>query len=234
MFPRIRLLLTFPKEFWLMIMTHLPGKLGLTLRTRHWKRRLKYLGHSVRIDTGVYFQKPEFISIDDNCWIDKGVMILAGLDKSNREKIVLKNRDFKGEPGVVHLGKNIHVGPGGIISGISAGIYVSDDCGFSANCKLFAFSHHYRSREHPENSEIHFGPMVPHDRQCLIEGPIFLGRNTGVALNAVILPGVSIPENCFVAVNSVVSKGRFKPNSIISGNPAKTTDNRFKLDDADE
>lgn len=229
MLNRFKLLMKSVNAIWLMTITHLPGDIGLVLRNRHWKKRLKHLGQNVRIDTGVYFQNPGFISIGDNCWLDKGVMILAGLDISSREKIVLKNRDYNGEPGVVYIGRNIHIGPGGIISGISAGVYVSDDCGFSANCKIFAFSHHYRSRKHPDNSEVHFGPMVPHGRQCLIEGPIFLGENTGVALNTVILPGVSIPGNCFIAINSVVNPGRFKSNSIISGNPAKKIDSRFQV-----
>jgi acetyltransferase-like isoleucine patch superfamily enzyme len=211
-----------------LIITHLPGDLGYALRYNYWKEKLKFLGNSVKIDTGVYFQNPFFIHIGDNCWIDKNVMILAGLDNSVREKITIKNKNYDGEPGVVHIGKNIHVGPGCIISGISAGVYISDECGFSANCKIYAFSHHYRSRKTPDNSTIHFGPMVTQDRQCIVEGPIFLGKNTGVALNAVLLPGVSIPENCFVAINSVVTLGRYSPNTILSGNPAKQTDLRFK------
>ena len=211
--------------------THLPGELGYELRYNFWKRRLRYLGKFVKIDTGVYFQNPQFIHVDDNCWIDKDVMILAGLDSSEREKVVIRNNNYEGEPGVVHIGKNIHVGPGCIISGISAGAYISDECGFSASCKIYAFSHHYRSRKNPGDSTIHFGPMVHQDRQCLVEGPIFLGKNTGVALNAVLLPGVSIPENCFVTINSVVGPGRYSSNSILSGNPAKKIDNRFKLNE---
>ncbi|MCA2723998.1 MAG: hypothetical protein IM333_16520 [Microcystis sp. M048S1] len=217
-----------PTNIWLMIISYLPGEIGFILRYRYWKRKLKYLGENVKIDTGVYFQKPDYIMIDDKCWIDKYVIIMAGLDQSEREKIYLKNKNFKGEPGVVYIGKNVHVSSGCIISGISAGVYISDDCGFSANCKVYAFSHHYRSRKNPANSEIHFGPMVSPERQCLVEGPVYLGRNTGVALNSVILPGTYIPDNCFVAINSVVSPKSFQSNSIISGNPAKSGEERFK------
>jgi len=223
------MILNLPIDVWLMLITYLPGPVGNKLRYLLWRKRLKYLGKNVRIDTGVYFQNPKFISIDDNCWIDRNVMILAGLDNSKREKIVLKNREFKVEPGVVFIGKNIHIGPACIISGISAGIYISDNCGLSANCKVYAFSSHYRSIKNPADTNICFGPMVPHICQCLIEGPIFLGTNTGIALNVVILPGVAIPENCFVAINSVVGYGRYNPNSIISGNPAKKTGERFKI-----
>ena len=40
---------------------------------------------------------------------------------------LMKNEYYEGEPGVVHIGKNIHVGIGCIISGISAGVYIADD-----------------------------------------------------------------------------------------------------------
>lgn len=224
-------LLNLAKSTYLMILSYMPGEIGFRLRRFYWKKKLRYLGKNVLIDIGVYFQNPEFISIDDNCWLDKYVSILAGLDDSTREKILLKNKDYKGEPGVVHFGKNIHVAPGCIISGIGAGVYISDDCGFSSNCKLYAFSHHYRSRLNPGDATIHFGPMAAENRQCLIEGPIYIGANTGIALNSVILPGVSILQNCFVTINSVVHYGRYKNNSIISGNPANISDIRFKLNE---
>jgi len=231
MIKKIRWLIFLLGQLRILACTYMPGDLGYELRYNFWKRRLKFLGNRVKIDTGVYFQNPQFIYIGDNCWIDKNVMILAGLDNSEREKIVIRNKYYKGEPGVVHIGRNIHVGPGCIISGISAGVYISDECGFSANCKIYAFSHHYRSRENHGDSTMHFGPMVSQDRQCVVEGPIFLGENTGIALNAILLPGASIPENCFVAINSVVGPGRFSSNSIISGNPAKKIDNRFSLNE---
>ncbi len=219
---------SFPAELWLALISYLPGRVGVQLRYYFWKKRLRYLGKNVRIDTGVYFQNPNYISINDNCWIDKNVMILAGLDKSRREKVVIKNSEFNGEKGVVYLGKNIHLGPGCIISGISAGVYISDECGFSANCRIYAFSHHYKSKNNPGNTNICFSPLVSPDRQCLREGAIFIGANTGVALNSVILPGVSMPSNCFITINSVVYPKKYQNNSIIAGNPAREIGRRFK------
>ncbi|MGB9627200.1 MAG: hypothetical protein ACPL6D_00945 [Thermodesulfobacteriota bacterium] len=189
---------------------------------------MKYIGKNVRISTGVYFQNPEYISIDDNCWIDMNVSILAGLDSSKREKIIIKNEAYKGEKGVVHIGKNVHVGIGCIISGISAGVYISDNCGLSAQSKIYSLCHHYQSKKDPTNKEIYFSPLVPQKNQCIIEGAVTLGLNTGVALNSVILPGVSIPENCFVAINAVVRPGDYRNNSILSGNPAERVGDRFE------
>ena len=64
----------------------LPGQLGLFLRRRYWANRLRSLGENVRIDPGVYIQNPKFVSIGDNTWIDRGVIILAGPDNSERPR----------------------------------------------------------------------------------------------------------------------------------------------------
>jgi len=223
-----KILLRTPGEIIWMLISHYPGELGIFLRYRYMKRRLKYLGEKVIIDTGVCFQNPELISIGDNCWIDKNVIILAGMDQSNREKVLTKNTHYPGAPGEVFIGKNVHIGPFCILSGISAGIYISDECGLSAHSKIYSFSHHYRSKKEPANRSFHFGPMVGHDRQCLVEGPIYLEKNTGVALNSVILPGVFIGHDSFVTINSVVYKRNFGSNAIISGSPAKKIGERFK------
>ena len=54
-----------------------------------------------------------------------------------------------------------------------------------------------------------------------------MGRGSvGTCLNVVILPGVSIGKDSFVAINSVVNSS-FEKNSMIAGNPAKRIKNRF-------
>ena len=114
-----------------------------------------------------------------------------------------------------------------ILSGISSGIYISNDCGFSANCKVYAFTSHYRSEKDTSDHNYCFGPMVKHSRQSIVEGPIFIGENVGVALNAIILPGVSIKKDSFIAINSVVMSS-FEENSLIAGNPARRKGERFE------
>ena len=69
--------------------------------------------------------------------------------------------------------------------------------------------------------------MVSNDRQCLMQGPITLSKNTGLALNTIVLPGVHIPEDCFVSINSVVHRRKFLVNSLIAGNPAIKISERF-------
>lgn len=216
-----------PADIWKALISNFPGPLGYRLRRYYWSRRLKRLGKNVRIDCGVYFQNPKYISIADNAWIDRGVIILAGPDESDRSRRTLENPDFPLQRGEVHIGRNTHIAPYCIISGIS-GVYVSDDCCFSASVKVYSFSHHYRSDEMPGDTGYNFGSSGTHRNQFMIEGPVYFGENVGVALNAVILPGVSILENSFVSINSVISKS-FDANSLISGNPAKQIGKRFEI-----
>jgi acetyltransferase-like isoleucine patch superfamily enzyme len=222
----LRRRLRAPSEWWQGMVGIIPGHFGYRLRYRYWKRRLHFLGRGVLIDRNVYFQNPQFISIDDNTWIDQGVMILAGPDTTDRARRYVENPDFTAERGEVHIGKCGHIAPGCLISGIG-GVHISDECNLAAGTKVFSFSHHYRSDDDPRDSSIVFGPMVANEQQFMIEGPIFLGDNVGVALNSVILPGVSIGPRSFVGIQSVVFSS-FEENSLIAGNPAKSVKSRFK------
>jgi acetyltransferase-like isoleucine patch superfamily enzyme len=212
-----------------LVVRHLPGAHGHALRWQYWKKRLAHLGDDVLIDTGVYFQNPQYISIDANTWIDQNVIILAGLDAPDprwpREK-VREPDDARVTAGQVRIGKNVHIAPNCILSGIGGGILVSDDCNVAAHCKLYALSHHYRSIRDPANTEICFGPRVPPSAQCMIQGPIYLGHNSGIALNSVLLPGTTVEEESFALINSVL-RGHYPRNSLIAGNPAKRIKERF-------
>lgn len=223
---RLRMVLNVPVDLLQMVFSDVPGPLGQRLRYWLWKRRLKFLGKGVIISEGVYFQNPQYISIDDNCWIDRGVMILAGPDRSARPRRLIPNREFQLERGHVHIGKRVHVGPFAIISGIG-GVHISDDCGLASGFRAYSFTHHFRSDDNPSDRSVHFSPLVDHSSQYMIEGPIFLDANVGAALNVVILPGVSIGEDSFINIGSVVTTS-IEPNSLISGYPAKRIRERYK------
>lgn len=228
MIRKLKILVRLPADIWQALISNFPGVVGYRLRRWFWKSRLKHLGSNVLIDCGVYFQNPEYISIDDNSWIDRGVIILAGPDRSTRARRSIRNADYSFAEGEVHIGKNAHIAPNCIISGI-AGVYLSDDCNLSAGVNLYSFTHHYRSNESPSDRTVIFGPRAMHDRQYMIHGPIFFGRNVGVALHAVILPGVSLGNDSFVAMNSVVMSS-FEENSFVAGNPATRLRDRFKAE----
>jgi acetyltransferase-like isoleucine patch superfamily enzyme len=217
-----------PGEFELMVVTHLPGQAGMVARHRYWRTRLRHLGASAMIDTGVSFQNPQYISIGDRTWIDKNVMILAGRDTSTRDKRMFENPLFHGEPGVVSIGSHGHVGPGCIVSGIEAGVEIGDRCAIAAHGKIYAFSHHYRpSTDERADWRPVVSPMVPQEHQHLIQGPVSIGSNTALGLNVVVMPGAGIPEDCFVATGSVVMPGCYRSNSVLAGHPACVVGHRY-------
>ncbi|MFH1538502.1 MAG: acyltransferase [bacterium] len=234
MMQKIKTIIRFPMDIWLMFVTYLPGRSGYKLRYRYWKKRLEYLGKNVRIEIGVHFQNPEYIEINDDSWIDRNVIIMAGPDNSKREKIVRKNDNYPGKPGHVYIGKNCHITNNSIISGVSAGIYMGNDGGIAAGGKIYSFSNHYRSKKEPSNEKFSLSAASSHDKQCMLEGPIFIGNNSPMAMNVVVLPGVTIPDNCFVAIGSVLTGGEFPENSIIAGNPAKAIRPRFIRDESEK
>jgi len=214
-------------DLWLGAIQNLPGPLGFRLRYGYWKKHLKHLGKGTRIDAGVYFQNPQLISIADNCWVDRGVIILAGIDKSNRQKKIIPSKAVVPR-GEVVIGRNVHIGTYSIISGIDAGISIGDDCGVASGLKAYAFTHHFMFHDAPGNQSCSFGSLVDHSRQSMVCGAITLEDNVGVALNTVILPGVFVGKNSFVRPNSLLYNQDFPENSLIAGSPAKRRGSRFQ------
>ncbi|WP_291735081.1 acyltransferase [Clostridium sp.] len=57
-------------------------------------------------------------------------------------------------------------------------------------------------------------------KNCNILGKIKIGNNVFIGINSIIMPGISIGDNCIIAAGSVVTKS-FPNNSIVGGVPAK-------------
>jgi len=95
-------------------------------------------------------------------------------------------------------------------SSITVGRYVN----LGGNVRIF--DHDFHPLE-PDLRRLGEKEQAPHIRtaQVILENDVFVGANS------IILKGVSIGARSIVAAGSVVFKGTYPPDSLLTGNPAK-------------
>jgi len=193
------------------------NKLGLALRAAYWKARLRKMGKDVGIEVGARFLYPNNIIIGDCAWIDKYVLLIAGKDMNLEElgaTIVLRpNPSYHHRPGELRIGKFSHIAPYAIIQAL-AGVELGDCASVASGGKIYSVSNHIRNPKDSTDTKVYkWSPRVPPEEQLRVVGPVVLKNNSGLGLNAVVLPGVTINENSLVAVNSIALHD-VPPNTI--------------------
>lgn len=204
------------------------GGLGERLRYRYYQGRFNVCGINLRIGTNVKISGIEHISVGANVWIDDGCILNAGLPHSfgDREVKRQNNPDYGSADGQLRLGSHIHLAPGCILNAFGGGIEIGDHCGLSSGVKVYSMSNHYRSFEDPTRIT-YSNPMTKGLPVVLRIYPVKVGRNCFVTLGAMLLGG-TLGENSYVAPGALVV-GRFGPNKILSGSPAKAKGPRFAV-----
>lgn len=219
-----RLLRRAPDNVLSTLVIHLEGELGYELRAWWWASRVRHMGRGVRIEPGVFMQQPQHIVLEDQVWIDRGVVLLAGADPSSRPRTMIDGRGAV-ERGALHVGPRTHIGPRVVLSGMG-GLHIGADSGVAHASSIYSLSHGYRDPAHPERAEVCYSPRVPQDQQYMVEGPIEFGDNVGLATQVTVLPGTAIGARSFVLSGAVV-RGSFPDNSLIAGTPARRLRSRF-------
>ncbi|MDY6949981.1 MAG: DapH/DapD/GlmU-related protein [Thermodesulfobacteriota bacterium] len=211
---KLRYILGIPEDFFQMICVYFPGPIGYKLRYLFWKRRLRHAGKRVKIDVGVHFQNPGWISLGDDCWIDRNVVVLAGPPWSGRITHQIENPRFPLNAGEVSIGEMSHIAPNCVLSGIG-GIYIGRNAGVASNSAIYSYSHHYRNLEdRGDRCQYSFTPLARRDQQSMILGPVFIGDYCAVGLSSVILPGASIEKGTWIASGSVIT-GTHSTQSLV-------------------
>jgi acetyltransferase-like isoleucine patch superfamily enzyme len=208
-----------------------PGRIGSSLRIAYYRARGASIGARCRFDTGLSIDRPDLVTIGPDTWLDRFAILIAGPPRPGRETRFVGGTDTSGEVGRITIGARCHVGPHTVLSGIG-GLVVGDEVTLSAGTKVYSLSHHYRSWERPDDRSVAFGSQVPDERQSMVQGPIEIGRNVGIGVESLILPGTRIGDDSFVRPMSVV-RGSWPPNSLLAGDPATLQGPRFaSADDA--
>ena len=203
------------------------GGLGERLRYHYYRRKFRSCGCNVRIGINVKLVGLGHISVGDDVWIDDNCILNAGLPDSfgDREVKCRENPDYGAADGQLRLGSNIHLAPGCILNGFGGGIEIGDHCGLSSGVKIYSMSNHYCSFEDPSRIT-YSNPMTKGLPVVLSVWPVKVGCNVFITIGAIVLGG-TIGENSYVAPGSLVI-GRFPPNRILSGTPARRRGPRFK------
>jgi acetyltransferase-like isoleucine patch superfamily enzyme len=209
-----------------LVVVFAPGPGGNLLRVRFYRRRLRALGDNVVIELGAQFVNPEYISIGDNCWIDKYVVLMAGPPSQGERKIArLENPLFKYAEGELVIERNCHIASHVVINA-HGGVSIGENTTIAAGAKVISLSHHHRNLEDDSDTFLYrFGSRAPEEEQALISHPIVLGKNAGLGTNAVMVPGSSIGAGSWVGAASFVREA-IPPGYLAWGVPAKPTRNR--------
>ena len=149
------------------------------------------LGRNVRISTRASIYEPEKMHIGDNCRID----------------------DFCVVSGALRLGRNVYIGPFGLIAGGSPGIVFADFVTLAYRVQIFSQSDDYSGASMTN-------PTVPAAYKKEIKQVVELGRHAIVGAGATIMPGVCLGEGTSVGAASLVTRST-DPWSIYAGVPAR-------------
>ena len=215
---KLRIKLSFFDELYRSVIRWLDGNTGRNLRYRYYKKRLRYLGPGVTIDTGVFITGPEYISIGKNTHIDKNCILVAcpeDLDLSYRYVKKRENLDYKGKKGEITIGKECHISQNTMLYG-HGGIFIGDNCVLSAGAKIYSLtSIPYNPYDRSEIVSI-----VPYSgKSPSLIGAVVIKNNVWCGIDSIVSPGITLGENTFLKSQSIINSS-FKDNSYAGGSPA--------------
>jgi acetyltransferase-like isoleucine patch superfamily enzyme len=107
--------------------------------------------------------------------------------------------------GFVQIGNRTRIGIGSVLIGP---VTIGDDVRLAQNVVVTAINHNYTD------------VTKPISEQGITTNEIYIGDETWLGSNSVVLPGIFIGKHCIVAAGSVVTKN-VPSYSMVVGNPAR-------------
>jgi len=107
--------------------------------------------------------------------------------------------------GKVQIGNKTRIGIGSVLIGP---VSIGDDVRLAQNVVITALNHNYQNI------------AMPISEQGVKAEQIYIGDETWIGANSVILPGVFIGKHCVVAAGSIVTRN-VPSYSLVAGNPAR-------------
>ena len=150
----------------------------------------------------IFNQKGAKLSIGDNCIIKSSFLSnLVGL----YSRTIIVTRTPKAE---IVIGNNVGISGATIYA--RKCIYIGENTNIGGNVKILDNDFH----------PIEIEARIVDDKSKIGTKPIIIGKNCFIGCNSIILKGTVLGDGCVVGAGAVVS-GKFEPNTVIAGNPAK-------------
>ena len=150
----------------------------------------------------IFNQKGAKLSIGDNCIIKSSFLSnLVGL--YSRTIIVTRTPEAE-----IIIGNNVGISGATIYARKS--IHIGENTNIGGNVKILDNDFH----------PIEIEARIADDKSQIGTKPITIGKNCFIGCNSIILKGTVLGDGCVVGAGAVVC-GKFEPNTVIAGNPAK-------------
>ncbi|HNP32720.1 MAG TPA: DapH/DapD/GlmU-related protein [Flavobacterium sp.] len=164
------------------------------------KTKLKKVGNNFSIGNDYLVLNPKYIEIGDN---------FTALDRFRIEAWdKYENDTFEPK---IKIGNNVIFNTDIHIGCINS-VEIGDNCLFAS--RIYITDHH-----HGDTSDGMI-KLQPSKRPLISKGKVLIMNNVWVGEGVVIMPGVTIGENCIIAANAVVTKD-VPNNAVAAGIPAK-------------
>ena len=122
------------------------------------------------------------------------------------EDVIIEPSVILNRPSNISIGDNCYIGRNCVFDAYTS-LAIGDQCQIAQDCKFITGNH----TKAP-------GRVMSSDDYDL--APIKIGNHVWIGFNAVVLPGVTLGDNCIVAAGAVVTKS-FPQNKILGGVPAR-------------
>jgi acetyltransferase-like isoleucine patch superfamily enzyme len=205
----------------LLFVTHLPSGPGNRLRYWYYKRKLKYCGNGVVIDTGTVIEGCSLVSIGNNVHIDKSCLLTTG--SVLQGKIFRKDyKDWMVPANEIIIEDDVHIVNHCMIVGFG-GVLIKRNSTLSAGTKIYSLSNLPADPDCPEKVV----SIMPYSQAPFILSPVLLEQNVWLGLNCIVMPGTKVNKNSFAVSNSLLL-GEYEENSHLAGQPASKVKKRYQ------
>jgi len=195
-----------------MLFQDMPGAIGIFFRNLFYPRLFKKVGKGVNFGKSITIRHPHKISIEDDVVIDDYCVLDAkGLNNNG-----------------IHIGKNIFIGRGSILSCKNGDIVLKRNVVIGFNCEIFSgnkvvigentliSAYVYIIGGGHDYSRID----VPISEQEKSSYGIKIEKNCWIGAGAMVFDSVTIGEDTIIGAGAVVSKD-IPPFSVAAGIPAR-------------